>query len=800
MDKKIHFFFMTSLILLVLIISAGHPILARADSGIIPSPTSSSPSKRTPNSGSSSNSLSQVPSGTKVVIVDSSGNKVPLGSQQAENILAASDPIFCVNTATTIAASAPGCTGPYNTISDLLNYLAGHQPTADGTIWLEGGRQNTSTLMVNINGSSLTTWSAYTLTLQGGWDDTTTNGTINSANPSQFYVPISITNWNNDVTVNNVTVWYTFSSSAGLKVHTAGNIKLNYDTLTNNFGAGLEAVADGDITLSDVTADNNGNLYYGVGGGVYLDNRFGTGNIYIDTDSTGVVTGSSEFNSNVGDGLTVLSSGDVTLTNVTADNNSFWGTYLNSTGVYYLNPGTGKIYVDTNSTGAVTGSSEFNGNGLERDGYGLEALSNGDIVLSNVTANNNYDTTGVYLNTFNYGETNANITISDSDFQENGTYGLDAILSGTLTISGVTADDNTSDGVFVNDSYGNGNIYVDTNSTGTALDPSEFNGNGVEGLYAYSNGDITLGRVTADDNTNDGIFLDDTNGTGSIYVDSNSTGAVNGSSEFNDNGGDGLIVRSNSDITLGGVTADDNDEDGATLMVLSDPTITNSRFNGNGIDGLYLESDTNENVTMTCSTALDNALNGLDGYVGGSLILDGVTLSGNNGLDNNVYSSVLVLNSSYGCGHKNSSVGSGGGLPLNVINVPDSGGQANGLECTQYSGTELVLPNGDQVLLPCPIGTATGTNGSLSRIAIDKLPGALDSQYTFVSGIDLQVTPLLIGMMTVSFKIPSDKENAKFTILHWDGSKWVDLGGSKTTDGFFEVQTNLTGDFVLVAE
>ena len=380
--------------------------------------------------------------------------------------------------------------------------------------------------------------------------------------------------------------------------------------------------------------------------------------------------------------------------------------------------------MDTNSSGAVTGSSEFNGNGLERDGNGLEALSNGDIILSNVTANNNYDTTGVYLNTDNYGETNANITVSDSDFQDNGTYGLDAILSGTLTISGVTADNNTSDGVFVNDSDGNGNIYVDTDSTGTALDFSEFNGNGGDGLNAYSNGDIMISGVTADGNTNDGIFLDDTNGTGRIYVDSNPTGAVTGSSDFNDNGGDGLDAYSNSDVTLDGVTADDNNGDGAALVVFSDPTITNSHFNGNGVDGLYLQSDTSENVTVICSNALDNALNGIDGYVGGSLILDGVTLNGNNGLDNNVYSSALVLDFSYGCGHKNSSVSSGGELPLNVINVPDSSGQSNPLDCTQYSGTELVLPNGDEVLLPCPIGAATGTNGSLSRITIDKLPGA----------------------------------------------------------------------------
>ena len=271
-----------------------------------------------------------------MVIVDSSGNKVPLGSQQAENILTAGDPIFCVNTATTIAASAPGCTPSFTVLSDLVTYLSRNQPTADGTIWIKQGFQGSSAFEVIINGNSSATWSAYTLTLQGGWDDTTTDGTINSANPSHIYVAISITNWNNDVTVNDLTVSNAQYYSAGLNIHTKGNINLHDVILDDNSLGGLEAVAGGDITLSNVTADNNGNLYNGAIGGAYLDNRSGNGNIYIDTDPTGVVTGSSEFNSNVG-GLGVLSNGNITLTDVTADNNSFGGTYLNNTG-YYLNP------------------------------------------------------------------------------------------------------------------------------------------------------------------------------------------------------------------------------------------------------------------------------------------------------------------------------------------------------------------------------------------------------------------------------------------------------------------------------
>jgi hypothetical protein len=55
-------------------------------------------------------------------------------------------------------------------------------------------------------------------------------------------------------------------------------------------------------------------------------------------------------------------------------------------------------------------------------------------------------------------------------------------------------------------------------------------------------------------------------------------------------------------------------------------------------------------------------------------------------------------------------------------------------------------------------------------------------------------------MMTVSFTIPAGKQGANFAILHWDGTKWVNLGGSINPPGFLSVDTNLTGDFVLVTQ
>ena len=95
--------------------------------------------------------------------------------------------------------------------------------------------------------------------------------------------------------------------------------------------------------------------------------------------------------------------------------------------------------------------------------------------------------------------------------------------------------------------------------------------------------------------------------------------------------------------------------------------------------------------------------------------------------------------------------------------------------------------------LPCP----TGDNASLGSLTVDKFPGALDTHYSFVSGLHAVVSPSLAGTMTVGFVIPSGQQAAAFSILHWDGAQWVDLGGTQS-GGLIVVDTTLTGDFILV--
>ena len=560
--------------------------------------------------------------------------------------------------------------------------------------------------------------------------------------------------------------------------------------------AGLEAYADGSISLSGVTADNN---YYD---GVYLDNTFGSDNISVDNTSGGEFNdngiSTDPLSSNL-NGLEVYSNGNVTLTDVIADGNYYDGALL----------GDSFNYVEVGGNITVTGGDFSNnvGNGPSFNPAGLEAYADGSITLNGVTANGN-DNSGAFLGNDFGSDPNNIISVMNSTFGDttssNGTYGLVADSNEDITLTNVTATNNGVDGA---DLVTLGNVVVD---------PSTFNGNyGGDGLKVLSSGNVTLTDITADDNAYDGAYLDNTFGSGNISVDNSS---------FNHNGLDGADLFSFGAMTLNNVTASNNIEDGLFVsdasespLVISNKglftsgvslTVTGGTFNdnaddgifadingdvtltgitasGNTFDGIYLTQSVDPTDTITCSAATDNGAYGAETHLS-----SGTTLTLNSFTTNepNSFNGGTLATNSVNChpGHGKS----GGGLPINLIPI------TGGLDCTDFSGNELVLPNQDHAILPCP----NGQDGTITHKNSTELPGALDGKFTYVSAFNVQVNPSLIGTMTVSFKIPSSEEGSNFTILYWDGTKWVNLGGSANPPGFFSVDTNLTGDFVLVTQ
>jgi hypothetical protein len=86
-------------------------------------------------------------------------------------------------------------------------------------------------------------------------------------------------------------------------------------------------------------------------------------------------------------------------------------------------------------------------------------------------------------------------------------------------------------------------------------------------------------------------------------------------------------------------------------------------------------------------------------------------------------------------------------------------------------------------------------------------PGKLKDKYSFLSAMDAEVLRdgqyvyTLDTSMIVDFVIPDDQQKANLVILHWEGSKWVEVpGGCVTNDGYFEASTYLTGIFILATK
>ena len=393
---------------------------------------------------------------------------------------------------------------------------------------------------------------------------------------------------------------------------TGYNVFVDPSTFNRNAGIGVSIFSGGTITLMDVTANGN----FG-GNGAYLDNDGVTG--YDVLVATGL------FSGNFTDGLYVLSSGNITLTNVTAnDTVGGNGATLSNTGVtgydvlvdpseFSGNYGNG---LKVNSGGYitltdVTANGNLNGDGALLDnmagtgdvsisasqfitntGNGLVVNSNGNITLTNVTANDNQGGKGANLT--NTGGS-ADVSVSASQFYTNTANGLDVSSKGHITVTGVTAIGNGSNGAVLNNGTASGNSDV-------SVSTSQFVTNTFSGLVVGSKGNITLTNVTANNNTlGSGAELNNAGVTGyDVLVDP---------STFSGNKQSGLIVYSGGAITLTDVTANDN------------KTGDGARLTNNGVSGY--------NVLVATGVFTDNWESGLIVYSGGNITLTNVTANGN---------------------------------------------------------------------------------------------------------------------------------------------------------------------------
>lgn len=327
--------------------------------------------------------LQELPEETSLVVLDENGATEPLATQEASEVIAAGDPIWCPDG---VPPGGAGCTGSYATMEDLLTNEGSYidAQNVNGTIWITSGFIiDTNNIM--INGSTYSNWANYSLTLQGGW----------GGGYSVFTVPLTISNWNNSIIVSNLIL-----PSLTIDGNSANTI--------NNGTVSINNVVADDITVQDVNiqgapnggvlvvANNNANINID---NVNVDGAsgFGLGTVTYGGDVT--ITGSSFTNTAAnysstsyfpwGDGADIFpSGGNVTISNSDFDGNAWDGLYIvdannltinNSTFDYNLG-GLDAIYVNNiNITGGTINNNTY---GVYQYCYSLNTFTLTDVVLS----------------------------------------------------------------------------------------------------------------------------------------------------------------------------------------------------------------------------------------------------------------------------------------------------------------------------------------------------------------------------------------------------------------------------------
>ncbi len=690
----------------------------------------------------------------ELVLVDAQGEALPLASQEAAQMLAATDPYF-------YHASCAGGKCSYTTFADALTNFAAKN--ASGYIFVEGavgGSGGVYTENVNIDGSAagyggLTglLWRDAEGKDVAGEASPLINGQVTIANFTHNFDlyglrisgNLTLDNIQGNVGLNTVytnsgidivdstgnvnLLWSGASNSTDdgihIKNHT-GNVNMYRVSAEGNDGYGARIDATGTVKISNSTFDYNGVDNAANDGGLFVTNsaaislvgvsasqNLGNG-AYFDEVNAGLTVRNSIFNGNAdntldqGFGLwagNASNKGNLTFETVLANGNDQGNWTLQTNGNVVLNTVEGNgsqtgygASVQTLGTGTVTiTGADFNHNSNSANGYGLNIVSNGNVTLDGAFTISN----GLYgAQIDNDALPGKTVTLLGGGFGSNaGGNGLRIDSSGMITLNGVNAWDNSGYGMYLRNTAGVAGISL-LNTLGS----NSANNNRTGGLYIRSKGVLVLNSVDASGNRDYGADLDNClvsgstcagtgavtitqssfnntwhddgtpapahasglwvqskglitlnnvsvsdsrNGTGAIGVAgaelyNNFAGSTAGVSVLNtlggnrfswNQGGAGLLVRSNGLVSISSLDADNNNSDGVNInnsggtagVSLPGTGNTWSYLNDNGGNGLVI--NTRGAVTLTKIEAMRNSAGGAgidnDGGTTGVTILSG---------------------------------------------------------------------------------------------------------------------------------------------------------------------------------
>ncbi len=673
--------------------------------------------------------LTAAPDGTDVQVVDGNGESLPLASQEAADVVAGGDPIWCP-VGVTPKSGVGGCTTKYLSFQDLIDDLltAGGvtNPAKAGVIWIES-TYNTNDVLLDLgndpgvtsftlDGAVLSNMALYALTIKGGWSGAA-NTVTNPSTPSLFNgASLSIVNWSGNITVSDIVFdgATTSTSSEGsniaaLHIETSKNIQLDRVVVKNTNSSGS--------SMNGATLDNTSS-----------------------TVASTVVVNNSAFENNEGDGLNIQSAGVVTITGLFANGNDGSGAVIDTC---QRDPGANPdplvteddfcIIAGADKAVTLKGSLQFNNNA----GAGLTVSSKGLITISNIMAAAN-GSNGVNLNN-TLSATNQGVTINGTNSFVSNAIGLNIRTHGNLLANNISAIDNVGGGAYIDNCdvrLPDGACLVLIAKTLKLTGYNYFNNNGGRGLELYSFGAITVSNLTASGNDFSGALLDNERPNNAlVQVDSIGTITLTGYGIFNDNLGNGLETNSHGNIVLTNLSANGNSNNGVkiraqrtnigTKVYIANVTLTGlNSFNKNGVDGLHVDADgkiTLAGITASYNIAGDGAeLNTTEkGY--------GVTLTGTNTFLENGSNGLLVV--AYGA--------------ISVANLTANGNGA--LTPAPPNGSGAILDN-------CRINLGLCNTTTAYAVTLTGYANASDNFYR-----GLQIDSL--GAITLSNVLASDNLN-----------------------------------------
>ncbi len=324
--------------------------------------------------------LQGLPENADVIVLDENGNILPLGSQDAAEIILDSDPMWCpvVAGVPTLPGGA-GCTINFSTPQLLINSMDSSNPASSNSAFEQNGiiyfTTNPGGSMALVPGfgnaidiADYNVLKTYDLIFQGGWNGSngglaTFTGQTNFGN-STLTVGTASNPWVGNVTLTNFMFNGVTSSNAVTIYTTNGDITLNNVDVAQQAGDNHTALLDsnsGDITVQNGSSFDGSNTGNNQNRGFSADTA--TGSITISDTSFTDARGCASFlgfcliDELVNYNGATLSAPTVTLTNVSANDNDLSGIQINNANIVTLNN------VTANDNGTLIFGSGVNVNG-----------------------------------------------------------------------------------------------------------------------------------------------------------------------------------------------------------------------------------------------------------------------------------------------------------------------------------------------------------------------------------------------------------------------------------------------------